>query len=398
MISKNDIQRFKTLVSSINEPVLSVYCNVNPAIPENVGRAWYDRLKNTLKSMNELNIKLKKGKSFYEELIIFLDQIRTEARTLVLFAWINEKGELAVEHFELQVDLPVVDLRSGRVEAHFGKPYLTPILYAFDEFRRVGVLHIYGNKWRFYEVFMNEVKEVTDVFAAITPNEWKEFNEYSQIIESGVLEDKMFNAKMKFKDKIKAKQQTFSHKLYVTLAQMLEKSIQEFEMDRLILMGNDWQIKLFENYLSRPLRQLIVGYATNPANPENPSAKDILDRISPIMREAEEQEEMQLINEAQGPKGVSGLQNVLEALQMGQLQVLILPWDLNVSVYRCSDGIIFATPEEAKDYDDSFEEIPLKKEIFYLAAKYATRLEFVNNVPKEKLYNELEGIAGILRW
>ncbi|HOO19205.1 MAG TPA: hypothetical protein PK296_03330, partial [Paludibacteraceae bacterium] len=64
----------------------------------------------------------------------------------------------------------------------------------------------------------------------------------------------------------------------------------------------------------------------------------------------------------------------------------------------CSDGIIFATPEEAKDYDDSFEEIPLKKEIFYLAAKCATRLEFVNNVPKEKLYNELEGIAGILRW
>ena len=59
MISKKDIQRFKKIISGVEKPVLSVYCNVNPADPENFGGAWYVRLKNTLKSMDELKIRLK---------------------------------------------------------------------------------------------------------------------------------------------------------------------------------------------------------------------------------------------------------------------------------------------------------------------------------------------------
>jgi len=398
MISKKDIQRFKKIISSVDKPVLSVYCNVNPADPDNFGRAWYGRLKNTLKSMDELKVKLKKGKTFYDELIVFIDQLIVGARTLALFAWVNDKNELEVEHFELQVELPVVDLVRGRVETHFGKPYVLPILYAFDEFYRVGVVHVYGSKWRFYEVFLNEIKEATETFAEITPDEWNEFNEYAQIIESGVLDERTFRDKLKFKDKQKAKLQTLSHKLYIRLAQMLEKSIHDLEIDRLILMGNDWQVKLFENYLNRHIRELIIGYAPRPSNIENPSTKEILERVTPILREAEEREEMQLIADAQSPKGVCGLQNVLEAIQMGRLQVLILPWDLHAKVYKCKDEMIFANPEEAQEHDSSYEEVELKKEVFQLAAQYATRIEFVDGAMKEKLYNELQGIAGIVRW
>ena len=398
MISKKDIQRFKKIISSVDKPVLSVYCNVNPADPDNFGRAWYGRLKNTLKSMDELKVKLKKGKTFYDELIVFIDQLIVGARTLALFAWVNDKNELEVEHFELQVELPVVDLVRGRVETHFGKPYVLPILYAFDEFYRVGVVHVYGSKWRFYEVFLNEIEEITETFAEITPDEWKEFNEYAQIIESGVLEERTFNDKLKFKDRQKARIQTFSHKLYVRLAQMVEKSVLDLELDRLILMGNDWEVKLFENHLNRHIRELIIGYVSNPLDTENPSSKDVLERIAPVLREAEQREEMQLIADAQSPKGVCGLQNVLEAIQMARLQVLILPWDLHAKVYKCKDEMIFANPEEAQEHDPSYEEVELKKEVFQLAAQYATRIEFVDGAMKEKLYNELQGIAGIVRW
>jgi len=398
MISKKDIQRFKKIISSVDKPVLSVYCNVNPADPDNFGRAWHGRLKNTLKSMDELKVNLKKGKTFYDELIVFIDQLIVGARTLALFAWVNDKNELEVEHFELQVELPVVDLVRGRVETHFGKPYVLPILYAFDEFYRVGVVHVYGSKWRFYEVFLNEIEEITETFAEITPDEWKEFNEYAQIIESGVLEERTFNDKLKFKDRQKARIQTFSHKLYVRLAQMVEKSVLDLELDRLILMGNDWEVKLFENHLNRHIRELIIGYVSNPLDTENPSSKDVLERIAPVLREAEEREEMQLIADAQSPKGVCGLQNVLEAIQMARLQVLILPWDLHAKVYKCKDEMIFANPEEAQEHDPSYEEVELKKEVFQLAAQYATRIEFVDGAMKEKLYNELQGIAGIVRW
>jgi len=398
MISKKDIQRFKKIISSVDKPVLSVYCNVNPADPDNFGRAWHGRLKNTLKSMDELKVNLKKGKTFYDELIVFIDQLIVGARTLALFAWVNDKNELEVEHFELQVELPVVDLVRGRVETHFGKPYVLPILYAFDEFYRVGVVHVYGSKWRFYEVFLNEIEEITETFAEITPDEWKEFNEYAQIIESGVLEERTFNDKLKFKDRQKARIQTFSHKLYVRLAQMVEKSVLDLGLDRLILMGNDWEVKLFENHLNRHIRELIIGYVSNPLDTENPSSKDVLERIAPVLREAEEREEMQLIADAQSPKGVCGLQNVLEAIQMARLQVLILPWDLHAKVYKCKDEMIFANLAEAQEHDPSYEEVELKKEVFLLAAQYATRIEFVDGAMKEKLYNELQGIAGIVRW
>lgn len=398
MISKKDIQRFKKIIGSIKKPVLSVYCNINPADPDNYGGAWYVRLKNTLRDMPELTMRLKKGKTFYDELMIFIDQIQTSARTLALFAWVDDKEELAVEHFEMQVDLPVVDLVKGRVEAHYGKPFVLPILYAFDEFRRIGVLHICGSRWRFYEVFLNEINEITETFAEITPDEWKEFNENAQMIESGVLEERTFNDKIKFKDRQKAILQTLTHKLYIRLAEMVEKSIHELEMDRLVLMGDNWQVKLFENYLHRPTRELIVGYASNPLDIDNPSLKDVLERILPILKEAEEREELQLLEQAKSPQGVYGLQNVLYALQMGRIQVLILPWDLHATVYKCKDGLVFATKEEALDYNNSYEEVSLNEEIFYAAAQYATRIEFVNGVSKEKLYNELEGIAGILRW
>ena len=110
MISKKDIQRFKKIISSVDKPVLSVYCNVNPADPDNFGRAWYGRLKNTLKSMDELKVKLKKGKTFYDELIVFIDPACVGARTLANGLTIKM---VEVEHFELQVELPVVDLVEG---------------------------------------------------------------------------------------------------------------------------------------------------------------------------------------------------------------------------------------------------------------------------------------------
>jgi hypothetical protein len=40
----------------------------------------------------------------------------------------------------------------------------------------------------------------------------------------------------------------------------------------------------------------------------------------------------------------------------------------------------------------------MKEEIFEIAMQYATRIEVVNGASKEILYNELEGIAGLLRW
>ena len=56
------------------------------------------------------------------------------------------------------MELPVVDLAHGRVECRWGEPYVTPLLYALDEYERAGVLYLDQMSWRFYEIFLGEIE------------------------------------------------------------------------------------------------------------------------------------------------------------------------------------------------------------------------------------------------
>lgn len=398
MITLEQIKLFKEKLESLGVPVLSVYCDTDPSKEENKSMAWVIRIKNALKDYNTLDIKLKNGRTFLEEFLLSLETLHPETRTLAKFAWINDKNEMDSETFELQIDLPAVDLSLGRVDIHYGKPYLLPIYYAFDEYDRIGVLHIYGTKWRFYEVFLNEVEEITDTFAEISSDEWRDIQDHLTAIDQNLYGERNFNARQKFKDKFESKYQNWSHKLYNRLADMLEKSMHKLDISRLVLMGTDWQLSFFENYLSHDIKKLIIGHVSNPTNPDNPSKKEIIEKITPLLEKTENDEEKKYFDLVYQGFGISGLSDVLEALQIGRLQILLLPWDFDAKAYKCEDGLIFGFLDEAKKHCDNPAEINLREYITELAEEYSTKIEFVKADIKDKLYSEFGGIAGVCRW
>jgi hypothetical protein len=398
MITVEQIKSFKEKLESLGVPVLSVYCDTDPSKEDNKGMAWVIRIKNALKDYNNLDITLKNGRTFREEFLLSLETLHPETRTLAKFAWINDKNEMESETFELQIELPSVDFSIGRVDVHYGKPYLLPIYYAFDEYDRIGVLHIYGTKWRFYEVFLNEIEEITDTFAEISSDEWREIQEHLTAIDQTLYGERNFYARQKFKDKFKSKYQNWSHKLYNRLADMLAKSIHKLNISKLVLMGTDWQLSFFENYLSNEIKKLVIGHVPNPTNADNPSNKEIIEKITPLLEKTENEEEKKYFDLVYQGFGISGLSDVLEALQIGRLQVLLLPWDFDAKAYMCDDGLIFGYMNEAQKHCNNPSEINLREYIIDLTEEYSTKIEFVKGEIKDKLYSEFGGIAGVVRW
>ncbi len=393
MITLDEIKNFKKDLEEFKGKILSVYCDINPAKPENKNKAWLTRIKNSLKEIKELHKKEKGEKSLYEEIISVLEQIKPDAKTLALFAGKYEVKKLLIKRFDLQVELPVVDVGHGKVDVHYGEPYITPLLYAFDEYERTAVIHISSSgNWKFYEIFLNEIKEFKEAFEEITSSEWSSILGYDSNLKNFLYHSEGIKDKEKYKEKVKV----WIHKIYSKLARLVENAANKIGISRIVLMGEKYQTSFFEKYLSKNIRKKIVGHVGNPKNIKDPSPKEILNKVLPILEEAERKEEMELLNKVKY-KGIYGLEKVLEALQTGQVFLLIVPWNLKIEVWMCDEGWIAPKKENLAGICKNVKKVQLKKIIFDIARDFGARLEFVSGEPEEKLIEEFDGIAALLR-
>ncbi len=393
MITLDEIKNFKKDLEEYKGKILSVYCDINPAKPENKNKAWLTRIKNSLKEIKELHKKEKGEKSLYEEIISVLEQIKPDAKTLALFAGKYEAKKLLIKRFDLQVELPVVDVGHGKVDVHYGEPYITPLLYAFDEYERTAVIHISSSgNWKFYEIFLNEIKEFKEAFEEITSSEWSSILGYDSNLRNFLYHSEGIKDKEKYKEKVKV----WIHKIYSKLARLVENAANKIGISRIVLMGEKYQTSFFEKYLSKNIRKKIVGHVGNPKNIKDPSPKEILNKVLPILEEAERKEEMELLNKVKY-KGIYGLEKVLEALQTGQVFLLIVPWNLKIEVWMCDEGWIAPKKENLAGICNDVRKVQLKKIIFDIARDFGARLEFVSGEPEDKLIEEFDGIAALLR-
>ncbi len=387
-------------LSALEAPVLSVYADINPANPDNKGGGWRTRVKNALKDIPEIHKRTEHRESLYDAVLELLAEERPAARTMALFAKQNHLGKTFVERVDLQVDLPVVDLRQGRVEARWGEPYIMPLVYALDEYERTAVLHIDGANWRFFELYMGEIEECDDVFREIDEEDWKELKEAAEFILSGRVREKTEPTRAgDTKDPYKKKRATWLHKLYVRLSRLLEKALRALHIDRLVIMGDEDETGPFYNVLPKHLRQKIVARIHNPKDEKAPNIADIKARVEPVLEAAEREGEMALLDEIREQPGIWGLEPVIDALQIGQLDTLVVPFDLEARIWTCPDlGFLAADPEKLKEVCEEVEELNFGDHIFALARDYGTRLEFVEGEAKDRLMREFEGIAAKRRW
>jgi len=385
VLLKRDIQFIKENLAPRSAPVLSIYLNVNPAEPTNANRAWLVRVKDSLKGLNV-------PREVREKVMRELEATRPAARTYVVFA-----ADDLMQVYALQVDLPVVDLAHGRIEARWGEPYVFPLAYAIDECARHGVVLLDKEKWRFFEVYLGEIKEVADAFLGLSldhnharklekrPAErWMQGN----VVLGGGAEGDHYERHI----------EAWVERFYKRAAGILEKLVAASSIDALIFMGPHEDTHFFEQYLPRTLRQRLAGHAS--ALPKaNPSAGEVLEKVAPVIAEKLQATEMALLDEIRDV-GRWSVPTVLKELQMGRFYLLVAPWNLNGSVLRCARGLVVTNQQEVEAYcpGQAAEPTALRDVIVDLTIAHGARLEFVHGEAESRLLREFGGLAALSRW
>ncbi len=369
MLSKNEIQYIKEYLPYEKAPILSLYLDTHPTRVENQGKGHYIRAKNALK---ELGV----PKEVAERVLAYLEE-PPKQRTTAIFA-----SEEVFQVFGFHVDLPLV----GGFLAHWGEPFVAPILFALEEYEPAGVAYIDRERWRFFRVQLGEIEEVHDAFLALDTTPWREFTvsatgrRYHAGRASG-------GAGMDlFKDRLEA----WLVRFYKQVAKLLDQAMTEAQARCLILMGPEAPVRHFEGFLPPHLAQKVAVRLPSLPNP-GATPGQVLKAVEPVLAEVERREEEALLGRLE-EKGVFGPE-ALDLLQEGRVDLLVLPWDPEGRVYVGER--VALSPEAAGGA--SPEEKPLVLVLPGLAEAYATRLEFLHGEPQRRL-KERGGMAALLRW
>jgi peptide subunit release factor 1 (eRF1) len=394
MIGKEEVRRIKESLKDLKTPALSLYLDINPAKPDNAGRAYALRAKDAMKA-------LAVPEALAEKVLELLQHEVIQAKTLALFA-----DQERLELFPLQVELPLVravktafvDEKTSRlftdgVLAHYGEPFLLPLVYALDEYERYGVVYVDQERWRVFEVFLGEIAEVKDAFLALDTEAWRRLSldapgrrfNLGGIARGGAGQDL-------FAKRLAAWEERF----YKALAHELVRHVEERGFTRLLLMGPEEHTKLFLGYLPKRLKEKVVADLPSLPHP-GASPGEVLKRLEPVLEEVERQAEVRLLEELEEayPKAAFGPE-VLARVQEGRVELWVLPWHLEKEVYAC-DGLYLAEEAQALAYCQNPEKKPLAVVLPELAAGYAAKLEFVRGEAEKRLL-ERGGMAALLRW
>ncbi|MGA8568015.1 MAG: VLRF1 family aeRF1-type release factor [Candidatus Binataceae bacterium] len=382
VLRKDDIHFIKDTIVPHSAPLLSLYADVNPANPDNAGRAWLVRVKNTLRSLSL-------PPDLPEKVIEALEFERPEAHTCALFA-----GKDLLRMYTLRVDLPVVDLAHGRVDARWGEPYVFPLVYMIDEYERYGVVFVDRERWRFYDVFLGDIDERADAFLELHSDQSRKLEKRPavRLVQGAVLRGGAEG------DRFERHVEALAHRFYKRAAHLLEKLVDTAHTDWLILMGPDEDTHYFEQCLPRALRTRTAGLVPPPSNPQA-SAGEILKKVLPFITDNRQARELALLQELR-EKGMWGLSGSLQALQMGRFHLLVAPWSLGVKVLRCAGGLVVQDRSAAEAFcpGQSVQEVALSDVLPDLAAAHGARLELVQGQAEDRLIREFDRLAGLPRW
>jgi peptide subunit release factor 1 (eRF1) len=174
----------------------------------------------------------------------------------------------------------------------------------------------------------------------------------------------------------------------------------EKNIRRIIIGGTDENIALYKNMLPKSWQSLIVGTFHMSMTA---STDEILDRALQIGRQAEHKQAMQMIdivltNTAKKKGGVHHLDETLQAVHDGRVQILVVSEGFRAAGKQCTGcGFLTARAIEACPYcNQKFQNIPDAVELAVRRVmQQGGDVEFNHH---ERALKELGGIGAILRY
>ncbi|MGB3635316.1 MAG: VLRF1 family aeRF1-type release factor [Rubrobacteraceae bacterium] len=371
MASTATIQGLRNRISEHPGPVLSAYVNVNPAHPENQGKAYVNRLKTALKECGAPEDLSKHALEFFRD-------EPPHARTIAYFA----APDGLFETSRLNLDLPE--------EIRWGEPDVAPLMLALDEYENYGVLLVDRKEFRFLVTSLGEIEEVAEARNILNTAGWRELT-----ISPANATPRGGSSKDDFEDRVEENTRHF----YREVGETVRHEVKRQGIGRLILAGPGERTAEFRKTLPNELRERVVGEVHVPVDaPES----EVLEKISSARRKAESNREAELLEKAR-EGGVYGMTATLEALQEGRISHLLVSWQLEGEVYwSAEDGIVVleGSPLETAYDEAQIRMRPLMDVLVDLAGSHGYRIEFVREESDayEDLRDEFGGIAGVTRF
>ena len=375
MITKEQIRKMKRGVARMERPALSMYLLTDDPSNPHQSRV---RARATMGSLGV-------PEEIVRRVMSALDNPTNRSPTMAIFADRN-----SIDLLNMPIDLPVVDPRTGHVAAHFGEPYLSPLLLALDQHERFLVALIARDRCRAFEVFLGEIEELAEAVRGPTPGEWDRIQHARSTFPAYVA-----NRDDAGKDRVDRHTWEWVRRFWEEMSDQVEDAMAARGASRLILLGPDRDIAMFESALPRPLRERVA--ATSQGLPDaNVAASAVLQRVAPIIERVEAEQTGRVIDDAEN-QGARGTEKCLQELQHNRVHTVVAPWSLDDEVFQTADGFVSIREDDAREAGDGVRKVPLKAVLPDLVSAYGARLTFARGENEQRLAS-LGGVCGLLRW
>ncbi len=313
MVSTDELKDLLLHQDGSESRMLSLYLNVDQTRPENLNRGFERTWKN-LRRRIESTIDEDDSEEFQADADAverFVLEYRPEGKTLVIFANMSR-------NFFWSRNLQVATDSEIYWEA---RPHIRPLIEAGGEFQRYGVILTDRAQARLFTIFMGAIEEDRQALAA-----------------AGV---RRFNApgtdhllsQMNFQRK--AEEHAKWH--LKNVAAMMDRVIEEFPFERLILAGPTEAVSELKNLLPERLKRCVVGTVSLPVQA---TEQEILEKCLNIMAEHERAAEHAHLDRlftgaGKNQMAVLGIEDTLRAVMERRVQKLLYTDKLEVEGAEC---------------------------------------------------------------
>jgi len=126
--------------------------------------------------------------------------------------------------------------------------------------------------------------------------------------------------------------------------------------------------------------------------------KNIQDYVLLMLGEIEREGEMKILNDILEQLVLFGMNQVLDALQLGCVEMLILPCAFDYAIYKCQEyGYVATTETLVKEFCENPEQVPLRQAIWDLTQLFRAHLGFLRRESEKWFMGEFQGITAYLR-
>lgn len=309
-----NLDNVKTLLNE--ETTLSLYLNVDNAVRENQATtpAWRIEMKNRLRDLEAALDESQQDtwKGVVERLELYLKAYVPRSKGLVLFVTPSD-----VQAHELPV--PVEN------QAGFGRPLVAPLLWAMDEYEPYLVVTVDQEEAHFYLSYLGgtEFEEGMEIDLEEYDFGQKTLMPSASAVTGGHMLTQG-NQRGEFEDMINEHRARF----YRDVVQAAQRIADRNDADRIIIGGSEQSAHAVHNLMDDTLKARVV---TVESIPMRYSPKEVFDHIEQTALNHERDQELELVKQVidfakSGGRGALGRKDVQRALEMQQVEMLVLSW------------------------------------------------------------------------